>query len=54
MADCDELLADVRYRLEQAPAVYKHHYDKCHRKVQYANGIGCGCVFAIGPRHLFR
>jgi hypothetical protein len=49
MADHDELLADVRYRLKQAPAVYKHH-----RKVQYTNGIGCGCVFATGPRHLFQ
>ena len=34
--DRDELLADVRYRLEQAPAVYKAYYDKHHREVRFA------------------
>jgi hypothetical protein len=38
MADRDELLADVRYRLEQAQAVAKRHYDKRHRAVSYAMG----------------
>ena len=38
MADRDELLADVRYRLEQAQAIYKRHYDKNHREVRYAVG----------------
>ena len=38
MADRDELLADVRYRLEQAQAVAKRHYDKRHRAVSYAVG----------------
>nr|CAB3502344.1 unnamed protein product [Digitaria exilis] len=36
MAERDELLADVRYGLEQAQAVYKHHYDKHHRDVSFA------------------
>jgi len=34
----DELPADVRYRLEQAQAVQKRHYDKNHRAVSY--GVG--------------
>ncbi|KAG2613275.1 hypothetical protein PVAP13_4KG348088 [Panicum virgatum] len=34
----DELLADVRYRLEQAQAVQKRHYDKNHRAVSYDVG----------------
>jgi len=38
MADRDEFLADVRYRLEQAQAVQKAHYDKAHRAVSYAVG----------------
>jgi hypothetical protein len=38
MADRDEFLADVRYRLEQAQAVQKRHYDKLHRPVSYAVG----------------
>jgi len=36
MEDCDELLDDVRYRLEQAQAVYKAYYDKHHREVRFA------------------
>ena len=38
MADRDEFLADVRYRLEQAHAVQKRHYDKSHRAVSYTIG----------------
>jgi hypothetical protein len=38
MADRDEFLADVRYRLEQAQAVHKKYYDKLHRPVAYAVG----------------
>ncbi|XP_039855366.1 uncharacterized protein LOC120713480 [Panicum virgatum] len=38
MADRDKFLADVRYRLEQAQAVQKRHYDKGHRDVSYAVG----------------
>lgn len=38
MADRDEFIADVRYRLEQAQAIYKHHYDKTHRDVRYNIG----------------
>jgi len=38
MADRDEFLADVRYRLEQAQAVQKAHYDKAHRAVSYVVG----------------
>ena len=38
MADRDEFLEDVRYRLEQAQAVQKLHYDKLHRHVSYAVG----------------
>ena len=30
MEERDELLADVRYRLEQAQAMYKAYYDKHH------------------------
>ena len=36
MEDRDEPLADVRYRLQQAPAVYKAYYDKHHREVRFA------------------
>ena len=38
MAERDELIADVRYRLQQAQAVYKAYYDKHHREVHYAVG----------------
>ncbi|WVZ84441.1 hypothetical protein U9M48_031473 [Paspalum notatum var. saurae] len=34
----EAFLADVRYRLEQAQAVQKHHYDKSHRLVTYQVG----------------
>lgn len=35
MADRDELLVDARYRLKQAQAIYKRHYDKNHGEVRY-------------------
>ena len=38
MADWDEFLADVHYRLEQIQAVQKCHYDKGHRAVSYSVG----------------
>ena len=38
MEECEAFLADVRYRLEQAQAVQKRHYDKQHRPVTYAVG----------------
>ena len=38
MADREEFLADVRYRLEQAQAIHKKHYDKLHRPVSYTVG----------------
>ena len=38
MEDRDEFIADVRYRLEQAQAVQKRHYDKLHRPVSYKVG----------------
>jgi hypothetical protein len=38
MAAREELLADVRYRLEQAQAVQKKFYDRLHRPVSYAIG----------------
>jgi hypothetical protein len=38
MVERDEFLADVRLRLEQAQAVYKHHYDRHHRDVRYEVG----------------
>ncbi|WVZ59186.1 hypothetical protein U9M48_009373 [Paspalum notatum var. saurae] len=38
MAEREELLADVRYRLEQAQAVQKKFYDRLHRPVSYAVG----------------
>ena len=38
MAERAEFLGDVRYRLEQAQAVQKLHYDKQHRHVSYAVG----------------
>ncbi|XP_066334044.1 uncharacterized protein [Miscanthus floridulus] len=40
MADRDEFLEDIRYRLEQAQAVQKLHYDKLHRQVSYAATTG--------------
>lgn len=42
MADCDEFLADVCYRLEQAQADQKRHYDKLHRP-------GLLCSRRLGP-----
>lgn len=38
MEERDEFLADVRYRLEQAQATQKRHYDKAHRHVEYQVG----------------
>jgi hypothetical protein len=38
MAHRDEFVADVRYRLEQAQAVQKAHYDRVHHAVSYAVG----------------
>jgi hypothetical protein len=38
MEECGEFLADIRYRLEQAQAVHKLHYDKNHRQVAYQVG----------------
>lgn len=38
MQDRDELLEDVRYRLEQAQAVAKRNYDRKHRAVDYKVG----------------
>lgn len=38
MAAREELLADVRTRLEQAQAIQKRFYDKLHRPVSYAVG----------------
>ncbi|RLN33026.1 putative retroelement [Panicum miliaceum] len=38
MEEREEFLADIRYRLEQAQAVHKHHYDKNHRQVVYHVG----------------
>ena len=38
MEERDEFLADIRYRLEQAQAVQKKHYDKLHRHVSYQVG----------------
>jgi len=35
MEERDEFLVDIRYRLEQAQAVQKKHYDKLHRHVSY-------------------
>jgi hypothetical protein len=35
MEACDILLADVRYRLEQAQMVQKLHYDRHHHLVSY-------------------
>jgi hypothetical protein len=34
----EELLVDVRYRLEQAQAIQKKFYDRLHRPVSYAMG----------------
>jgi hypothetical protein len=38
MEEREEFLVDVRYRLEQAQAVQKLHYDKHHRQVSYEVG----------------
>jgi hypothetical protein len=38
MEDRAAVLDDVRYRLEQAQAVQKKHYDKHHRQVSYQEG----------------
>jgi hypothetical protein len=38
MEEREEFLADVRYRLEQAQAMQKLHYDKVHRHVAYQVG----------------
>jgi len=38
MEEREEFLADIRYRLEQAQAVQKLHYDKAHRQVSYQVG----------------
>jgi hypothetical protein len=38
MKEREEFLADVRYRLEQAQATQKRHYDKVHRHVTYKVG----------------
>ena len=38
MEERDAFLADVRYRLEQAQALQKLHYDKAHRPVVYNVG----------------
>lgn len=38
MADHDEFLEDVRYRLEQAQDVHQHFNDKHHHVVSYAVG----------------
>ena len=52
MADRDEFLEDVRYRLEQAQAVQKLHYDKLHRQVSYGWATGFYSVYAIAwPPH---
>lgn len=38
MTDREELLADVRYRLEQAQAVQKKFYDRRYRPISYNVG----------------
>eukprot|EP00267_Zea_mays_P043127 XP_020395191.1 uncharacterized protein LOC109940226 [Zea mays] len=38
MEEREAFLADVRYRLEQAQAIQKRHYDKQHRPVTYTVG----------------
>jgi len=38
LAERDELLADVRLRLEQAQKKMKYHYDKRHRELSFAVG----------------
>jgi len=38
MEEHEAFLIDVRYRLEQAQAVQKCHYDKQHRPVTYTVG----------------
>ncbi|CAO2161375.1 unnamed protein product [Urochloa humidicola] len=35
LSERDELLADVRYRLEQAQGIAKRNYDKKHRQVEF-------------------
>ena len=39
MAERDEFLQDVRYRLEQAQTTQKRHYDRLHRAVSYKLGV---------------
>ena len=38
MAERDELLEDVRYRLQQAQAVYKSYYDRRYRDIRHDVG----------------
>jgi hypothetical protein len=38
MEEREEFLADIHYRLEQAQATQKKHYDKSHRPVSYQIG----------------
>ena len=38
MAGQEEFLQDICFRLEQAQAIQKRHYDKNHREVSYAVG----------------
>jgi hypothetical protein len=38
MEDHEAFLTDVRYRLEQAQALQKRHYDRQHRLVSYQVG----------------
>jgi hypothetical protein len=38
MEEREEFLADIHYRLEQAQATQKKHYDKSHRSVSYQVG----------------
>lgn len=55
MADRDELLGDVCYRLELANVIYKRHYGKPHHEVRYAVGDWGGvwlCVFHLAPASL--
>jgi transposase InsO family protein len=46
----DELLADVRVRLEQAQAIYKAAYDKNHREVSFQVGDWCYFGYATARR----
>ena len=47
MEEREAFLTDVRYRLEQAQAVQKRHYDKQHRPVSYEVGDWA----LLRPRH---